>query len=260
MGRVEPYPWVHAAVASLTAGPVAPGDAIGAANRSQIMRTCRADGMLLKPDRPATPPDSYWLRRAFGAVAGRGPKGELLTTETTVSGLRWHFALGMALAEDYHLTLTELRAAGSAWPANYPAHSSGEGGAAEVIGYMAWDVEAGPSSARRLTDAQPLVFPAGRDYGAATLFAVAPVLASGWAILGDAYSFVAVARQRVASVDSAGGEVMVELLGVAGERVEIWAASCDSHAVCGAPRPYPCVMPTVGRVALTLPSGRCASR
>jgi hypothetical protein len=38
-------------VALLSAGPVGPGDAIGAANTSLLLSTCRSDGLLLKPVR-----------------------------------------------------------------------------------------------------------------------------------------------------------------------------------------------------------------
>ena len=58
-GWAEPYPSVHAAIAALTAGPVAPGDAVGAGGG--------AVGLEQQPVRPATPPDSYWAVRAFGA-------------------------------------------------------------------------------------------------------------------------------------------------------------------------------------------------
>lgn len=51
----EPFPEVQAAVALLTAGPVGPGDKIGAANKSLLMATCRADGLLLKPGYVSSP-------------------------------------------------------------------------------------------------------------------------------------------------------------------------------------------------------------
>jgi hypothetical protein len=62
----EPYPVVHALASALSAGPVAPGDGVGQANRTLIMQSCREDGLLLKPSRPATPVDAYWTQRAFG--------------------------------------------------------------------------------------------------------------------------------------------------------------------------------------------------
>ena len=86
----EPYPWVHALASALSAGPNQIGDKINASDIELIVKTCREDGLLLKPDRPATPIDSYWSVRAFGAAAA-GPKGELWTTETTIDGLTWMY-------------------------------------------------------------------------------------------------------------------------------------------------------------------------
>lgn len=45
----EHYPEVQAAVAVLSCGPVGPSDAVGEANASLLARTCRSDGLLLKP-------------------------------------------------------------------------------------------------------------------------------------------------------------------------------------------------------------------
>lgn len=54
----EPFPEMQTAVALLTAGPVGPGDQIGAANKSLLLSTCRSDGLLLKPGYPAIVHDS----------------------------------------------------------------------------------------------------------------------------------------------------------------------------------------------------------
>merc|ERR1719174_1142765 len=121
----EPYPWTHAVASALTAGPVAPGDYVGKANTSLLNMLTRVDGTLLKPDRPATPLDSYWSVRAFGASAQApqgelGPRGELWTTETTLGGgsYTWHYAFGLMLDAPYHLSVAELVASGQAWPDN----------------------------------------------------------------------------------------------------------------------------------------------
>ena len=45
---------VAAFVCVAQAGPVGPGDKVGSANKSLLMATCRADGLLLKPGYPAT--------------------------------------------------------------------------------------------------------------------------------------------------------------------------------------------------------------
>ena len=83
-------------MSALSGGPLAPGDKIGGSNTSLILSTCRADGVLLKPDRPATPIDSYWSVRAFGVAEPetKGPRGELWSTEVTISGLTWQLVFG----------------------------------------------------------------------------------------------------------------------------------------------------------------------
>jgi hypothetical protein len=45
----EPYPELQAAVAVLSGGPVGPGDKAGSANKTLLMSTCNANGLLLKP-------------------------------------------------------------------------------------------------------------------------------------------------------------------------------------------------------------------
>ena len=43
------------------AGPIASCDGVGDTNASLLMRTARADGILLKPDRPAVAIDALWI-------------------------------------------------------------------------------------------------------------------------------------------------------------------------------------------------------
>jgi len=81
-GCFEPNPEMETTIAALSAGPVGPSDMIGRLNKSthpsfsikllqerlnvlqyhiaRIMQTCREDGLLLKPDRPATPLDAVF--------------------------------------------------------------------------------------------------------------------------------------------------------------------------------------------------------
>lgn len=48
----DPNNELEALLAALSAGPVAIGDRLGRTNRNVVMRTCRADGTLIKPDAP----------------------------------------------------------------------------------------------------------------------------------------------------------------------------------------------------------------
>ena len=58
----EPYAEVEALLAALSTGPVGIGDAIGAADRALVLRTCREDGVLVKPDAPLAAIDRCFLR------------------------------------------------------------------------------------------------------------------------------------------------------------------------------------------------------
>ena len=263
----EPYPWVHAVASVLSAGPTAPGDKIGSTNVSLVSRTCTEDGTLLKPDRPATPLDSYWSVRAFGPSVP-GPRGEVWTTETRIDGgaadgHSWLYAFGTMLAAQYSLTLNDLTAAATAWPANYAAAdnmkttATSNNIAAATINiaegtYVVWDFWAGPASATVFSDA--IVFPAGVDYGAARFFIAAPVLSNGWAVLGEAGKFISVARQRFSEVavteDKSG--VRVRVVGSEGEKVAVVAR--DPAGKVGE---HKCTLSADGTATLSLPSGKC---
>lgn len=68
-------------VATLSTGPVGPGDAINYTNVERIMKCCRQDGLILKSDRPLTVINqlaSYWA--LYNGVS----QGELYSTITTM--------------------------------------------------------------------------------------------------------------------------------------------------------------------------------
>ena len=249
-------------MSALSAGPLAPGDKIRGSNTSLILSTCRADGVLLKPDRPATPIDSYWSVRAFGAAEPetKGPRGELWSTEVTISGLTWQLVFGTMLEEEFRLEASELAHAAKAWPANYQptaadADHESLDAVAEPPGSVAFDWHAGPGSARPLGAGAPLVFPAGVDYGAATYYVVAPAAANGWRLFGETSKLIPVSRQRFESVVPLGADgLRIELLGAPGERVSVAAAGPGAAAAAS----YACEIGTEGRATLRLPAGACA--
>jgi hypothetical protein len=59
--RGERTPELETLVASLSTGPVGPGDQIGFMNKDLILRTCRSDGRLLKPNLPLTAVDQMYI-------------------------------------------------------------------------------------------------------------------------------------------------------------------------------------------------------
>merc|ERR1719329_1402090 len=66
----ESDPLTHALMSLLSMAPVTFSDAVGATNRSLVMMTCREDGLLLKPDRPATAIDAQFQAMMFQAWPG----------------------------------------------------------------------------------------------------------------------------------------------------------------------------------------------
>ena len=61
-----------------------PADIAGAMNRSLVMASCRADGVLLKPDRPALATDQSFADGFYGATSPP-PLSLLLSHSSTAS-------------------------------------------------------------------------------------------------------------------------------------------------------------------------------
>ena len=58
LGWPENHSDMHCAIATLTTGPVTFGDKPGLENRDLLMKCCRDDGKILKPDRAISAIDS----------------------------------------------------------------------------------------------------------------------------------------------------------------------------------------------------------
>jgi hypothetical protein len=79
---MEPIPDREILIATLSTGPVAPGDGIDCINMTRIIRCCREDGLILKPDRPITMINTLvadWAQHSGGI------QGELYSTQSTLS-------------------------------------------------------------------------------------------------------------------------------------------------------------------------------
>ena len=68
-------------IATLSTGPVGPGDGILYINAERIMKCCRQDGLILKPDRPLTMINTLTSDWAFYNGVSQG---ELYSTRTTM--------------------------------------------------------------------------------------------------------------------------------------------------------------------------------
>ena len=228
----------------MSAGPIAPGDGVGDTDAVLVKRTCRLDGVLLKPDRPALSVDRQWEEYVFhnGGLAS----GDVTHTRTTLplsggdmdAGV-FVYVLGIALDRDWEVSLVtdigDLR----------PGY------------YVAWERSYGdpfsPPNANSLRSVQVQQYsndgnnppqgdgnnpPQGdqaslhlnatseSEWGHYTLWRVTPVTCAGhgWALLGEMEKFISVSSQRVSAVSVRCGHVTsmtLELSGSPGERVQM---------------------------------------
>jgi len=207
----EPYPELQTAVAVLSAGPVGPGDKLGSANKTLLMSTCNADGLLLKPSYPATIADSMVSRRANGGWSqGAEPHlttGEVNLAYSNVSGTTFVSVIGMDLPADYVLTAKELGFAGDSslivW------HKSEGAAKAKLL-----HAQAGGSQAARVTL---------RKCGKADfqLVHVSEAAVGGVTLLGEEGKVVPHSPMRFTSLMHSEGTASVNVAGVTGEAVSV---------------------------------------
>ena len=217
-GLQEGLPELQALVAALSAGPIAPGDGIGDTDVDLVMRTCRADGILLKPERPIFPINSWWTGNALGSGDGPTPRGAALNTHsgaaevgytfTELNGQRYYFVLGVGLGEAFQVTPSDVRSSA-------PAHWQ-----------WGWDCMAKGCPRSRANDTgsvklvpfgegHPIVLPPyesphGLGWGRFRFVRTAPELCNGWILLGETDKFISVSRSRIIdmAVDCNGGLVL----------------------------------------------------
>jgi hypothetical protein len=186
----EPNFELETLVAALSAGPIGPGDKIGLTDVPLLMKTCRTDGLLLKPDKPATPLDRWFLT---------DEPGQICDTSTAIGADRWHFILAADLHAAWTLTPGDL-------------HVSGE--------CVAYNPETDAVSPFDKT--HPLSLSETSRGARAVPFGywiIAPETPIGWAFLGETDKFVTVSRQRFARISPNGLDVTAD--GVPNERITL---------------------------------------
>lgn len=190
---------VEALLAALSAGPVGIGDRVGDADVELIRRTCRADGVLVRPDVPVAAID----RAAFDAPAWSG-EPLVGTAHTQHSAGRWGYLVTCHVAPDQppHAARVTLMSAGDDRPGT------------DTVAVYDWR-RRHVNELRADGDYEVVLEPSGWDYRV-----VAPVLPGGLAVIGDPALYATIGRARVADValDHNGDGVAVTVLG-ANERV-----------------------------------------
>ena len=196
---------VEALLAALSAGPVGIGDAIGEADVDIVRRTCRADGVLVRPDVPVAAIDTATFDAPVWTEA-------LLvgSAHTQHAAGRWGYAVTCNVSSDgqphgRRVTLADL---GEDRPDSASvALFDWRTGRIDVLG--------------RDGGCDVALVAAGWDYRV-----VAPVLAGGIAVIGDPALYASAGDARIAEVVADDGGVTVTVLG-ADEQVRLvgWSAA-----------------------------------
>ncbi|MCL4235314.1 MAG: hypothetical protein KJ042_12440 [Deltaproteobacteria bacterium] len=228
----ETHGEAEALISALSAGMVGPSDEVDRQDAALLLRTCRADGLLLKPDRPATPIDAMFLPHARPFITATHSRREGLGTWTYLAA--YHFA-----RRNPERTFRDR------------AYASGTYDLRKMTRYFVfpdrvtdWRVDL----ARDLGIGAPVVVYDWRT-GAATVargafdlaavdglydFAyvvLAPILQNGLALIGEPGKFVTLADRRFARIEPRPGEVDLTLVGAPGEIVRVRAFDTSTGAM-----------------------------
>jgi len=189
-------------ISTLSAGPVGPGDPLGSADATNLLKVVRPDGVIVKPDVPLVPVDDAYVNDALGQ--GR-PMVATTCTDDTNSRALYVFAYGENSAN----------LSASFKPADFGISNN-----AYVYDYFAATgtvVNAG--STFNFTTTMP------DDTNGGSYFIAVPIGPSGIAFLGDTNKFVTRGKKRISSffdtglirvtVAFAAGETNVTLCGYA---------------------------------------------
>jgi hypothetical protein len=218
---LETRPEPEALISILSAGMVGPSDKVGEMDRGILLRTCRDDGLLLKPDRPALPLDAMFLpnqRPYTVSTVSRRPEGT------------WTYLAAFLLASGH----PERRPADEAFAAfAYDGISVGEmfifpkkvtdwkadlGTELGLNGRLvAYDWRAGTAS---VVEGTLQITPIGHLYDYA-YFVLAPVFANGLALIGEPAKYITMADRRFVEVMPGTDSISVKLAGVPGEEVTL---------------------------------------
>ncbi|XP_067662767.1 uncharacterized protein [Haliotis asinina] len=227
----EPNTALNAVVATLSTGPVGISDMVGGSNKSLIMRSVNADGLILKPSRPATAIDNRIRRIAFGDF--EGPDGEVWSTYSDFGGQnKYGIILAAELNGDYSITPDIAGYQGFPSSMIFPYNNA--------------------SKIQPLTDADPLTM-SGCTTVDFCLYYVSPVLkVQGKQVLiqGELSKWVPMSPQRVTDINI-GDDIIISLNGAAAESVVFW------FNVNGVSSPVVCNLGPVGSATLSFNQQTC---
>ena len=206
----------EALLSALSTGPVALGDRVGRMDPVLAMRTCRADGLLVKPHTAVAATDESLL-------SGPAFNSNLLVAECASEhpAGRWTYVVAMHANPSDEPISSEIRIASLPGGEEYAGTAVGRAGAADIV---AWDWRNGAAT-RLAADA---TIPVILNREGWTFHVLAPILGSGLAVIGDISKFVTAGDARIEVSETPTGVRLV--VKGAGERITVtgWAQAAPS--------------------------------
>jgi hypothetical protein len=155
-------------LATLSAGPVGIGDALGSISQGNLLKAVRSDGVIVKPDVPATPVDSVFVSDAQGIDTPM-----IASTYSNFGGVRTRYIFAYSRGANNSITIQP-----SVW---------GIAGAAYLYDYLdGVGYPIGANSEKTLT-----------LNGGVGYFILAAAGKTGIAFLGDEGDFVTMGKNRI---------------------------------------------------------------
>jgi hypothetical protein len=214
----DPHAEAEALIAALSAGPVGLGDRVGRTDRTLVLRTCRSDGVLLKPDVPIAA-----LDRCFRAHAVMEHAPLVGATHSTHALGAWIY-----LASFHASRVTE--------PLAFRVDLADLGADRPVAAMLAYDWRSGRMERVAAEGGFDLrLGPLDWDYR--VLCPIARAGGAEIAVVGDASRYATAGDKRIADVRSSEDGLTVDVLGASEERVCItgWSSRAPVRAVAHDP-------------------------
>jgi hypothetical protein len=175
----------------LSAGPVGTGDAIGKENKENILKACRTDGVLVKPDVPILPLDINYLNDAEGKDAPL-----LNYTYTKHNEIKTYYVFAFTNSKEENRNI------------NFKPSALGMKGKLVVFDPLTKKI-------KTINATDNFNNQLGDDLY--TYYILAPVTSSGIAFLGDAGKIVATGKKRISEINDANGSLQITVLFAKGE-------------------------------------------
>jgi hypothetical protein len=189
----------EALLSALSTGPVGLGDRVGRMDPALVLRTCRADGLLIKPHTAIAATDESML-------SGPAFTSTLLVAECTSQhpAGRWTYTMAMHANPGDEPISGEIRLEAVSFPRVDAAVGARHAGirSADVV---AWDWRKG--TATRLAPQATIPVSLSREEWA--FYVLAPILGSGLAVIGDVSKFVTAGDARIEVSETSTGVRLV---------------------------------------------------